>query len=226
MLYRRIARDGRTDAGTRLMCRLRSGDISRGRVIRDGKLAIPHLIRAYTQPLRVLAGTRAGRREQEAAADAFRALQHTTLRVLERAAATAPRWSWPALASLCRAARRFGGPAERLAGNGNRRSLIRQHRLLLSADACLLAGQPPPPGLQQEIQSLCDAYRNADDLPGSGNLAATLAVTAAAQGDPGTARSLLDQTRNDYTAGRPDAQPIASGQALLLAIQRVLNRQL
>lgn len=224
-LYRQIATDGQADPGIRLMCRLRTGDISRGRVIRDGQLAIKHLIRAYAQPLLVLAATRAGRREQEAAADAYRALQHTTLRVLERAAATAPTWSWPALAYLCQAARHIGGPAERLAANGNRRSLIRQHRLLLSAYACLFSGQPPPAGLQQEIESLRNAYRTADDFPASGNLTATLAVLAASQKDLPSARRLVDQARNDYTVGRPGAQPIASGEALLLAIQRILDRQ-
>ena len=225
VLYRQIAADKHADAGTRLMCRLRTGDISRGRVIRDGKLAITNLVSAYKQPLLVLAATRGGRREQEAAADAYRALQHTTLRVLERAAAAGPKWTWPALARLCRATRRLGGPAERLAANGNRRSLIRQHRLLLSAYGCLLAGQPPPAGLQQEIESLRDAYRSADDLPGSGNLAATLAVVAAAHKDRANARRLIGEACRDYAAGRPGNQPIASGEALLTAIQRILSRQ-
>jgi hypothetical protein len=224
VLYRRIAADRQADAGTRLMCRLRSGDVSRGRVIRDGKLAVPDLIRAYSQPFRVLVATRAGRREQEAAADAYRALQHTTLRILERAAAIAPRRSWPALARLCRAARRLGLPGERLAANGNRRSLIRQHRLLLSAYASLLAGVRPPPDLQQELLILRDAYRSADDLPGSGNLAATLAVVAAASKDLPQAGRLIGEARDDYAAGRPGNQPIASGEALLAAIQRILDR--
>lgn len=224
--YRQIAADKRADLGTRLMCRLRSGDISRGRVIRDGQVATSHLMRAYIQPLRVLVTTRAGRREKEAAADAYRALQHTTLRILERTAATTPKWCWPLLAQLCRATRRFSYPAERLAANGNRRSLIRQHRLLLSAYACLLSGQPPPPGLQQEIDSLRDAYRSIDDLPGSGNLAATLAVLAAAQKDLPHAKRLIGEARSDYTVGRPDNQPIASGEALLIAIQRIINRQI
>lgn len=223
-LYRQIAADKRADPGTRLMCRLRGGDIARGRVIRDGQLAARHLARAYAQPLRVLITTRAGRREQEAAADAYRALQHTTLRILERAAAATPKWCWPLLARLCRATQRFGYPAERLAANGNRRSLIRQHRLLLSAYACLFSGQLPPPGLQQEIDSLRDAYRNADDLPGSGNLAATLAVVAAAQNALPQAKHLICEARNDYAAGRPENQPIASGEALLTAIQRIINR--
>lgn len=224
VVYRQIAADRQADLGTRLMCRLRSGDISRGRTIRAGQLAIMHLIRAYAQPLLVLAATRAGRREQEAAADAYRALQHTTLRVLERAAATAPRRSWPALAYLFRVARWPGRRAERLAANGNRRSLIRQHGLLLSAYACLLSHHPAPPALQQEIESLRDAYRTADDLPGSGNLAAVLAVVAASQKDLPSARRLLAEARNDYTAGRPGGQPIASGAALLSAIQRILDR--
>jgi hypothetical protein len=223
-LYRQVATDRQADPGIRLMCRLRRGDVARGRVIRSHQLDVTQLIRAYTQPLLVLVATRAGRHEQEAAADAFRALQHTTLRVLERAAATVPRWSWPALAYLCRAARWPGRPAERLAANGNRRSLIRQHRLLLSAYACLFSRQPAQAELQQEIESLRDAYRTADDLPGSGNLSATLAVVAASQKDWPRARCLIGEARRDYTAGRPDAQPIASGEALLLAIQRILDR--
>lgn len=224
LLYRRIAGDSRTDAGTRLMCRLRSADISRGRAIRGGRPSVLPLIRAFGQPMLVLIATRAGRREQEAAADAYRALQHTTLRVLEWAAGTAPRWSWPVLAYLCRAARRLGNPAQRLSGNGNRRALIRQHQLLLSAYASLLAGRAPQPGLQREAQSLRDAYRSADDPPGCGNLAATLAVLAAAGGDLASAGSLLEMARDDYTAGRPDARPIASGEALLRAIQRLPDR--
>ena len=223
-LYCQIAADKRVDLGTRLMCRLRSGDISRGHVIRDGHVAPSHLLRAYTQPLRVLIIARARRREKEVAADAYRALQHTTLRILERAAAITPKWCWPLLAQLCRATRRFGYPAEQLAANGNRRSLIRQHRLLLSAYACLLSGQPPSPGLRQEIDSLRDAYRNSDDLPGSGNLAATLAVIAAAQKDFLDAKRRISEARSDYAAGRPDHQPIASGEALLIAIQRIINR--
>ncbi len=224
ILYRQIAADRHADAGTRLLCRLRRGDISRGRVIRDGQLSVTHLINAYARPLQVLITTRGGRRDPEAAADAYRALQHTTLRVLERAAATAPRWSWPALGRLCRATQRLSGPGERLAANGNRRSLIRQHRLLLSAYACLLTGQPPPHQLQQEIQALREAYRNADDLPGSGNLAATLAVAAAARNDQPATCSLIGEAHRDYTTGRPGNQPIASGEALLTAIQRILDR--
>ena len=224
LLYRRVAGDSRTDAGTRLMCRLGSADISRGRANRGGRPSVLPLIRAFGQPMLVLIATRAGRAEQEAAADAYRALQHTTLRVLEWAAGTAPRWSWPVLAYLCRAARRLGNPAQRLSGNGNRRALIRQHQLLLSAYASLLAGRAPQPGLQREAQSLRDAYRSADDPPGCGNLAATLAVLAAAGGDLASAGSLLEMARDDYTAGRPDARPIPSGEALLRAIQRLLDR--
>jgi hypothetical protein len=96
---------------------------------------------------------------------------------------------------------------------------------LLSAYACLLARQPPPPELSQEIESLRNAYLSADDLPGSGNLAATLAVVAAARNDLPTALSLIGEARRDYAAGRPGNQPIASGEALLTAIQRILNRQ-
>jgi hypothetical protein len=223
-LYRQIAGDKATGSGTRLMCRLRRGDIARGYAIRNGRLITSNLIRAFTHPLLVLAATRAGRTEHEAAADAYRGVQPPSLRALERIAATGPRWSWPVLALLCRGARRLGAQAERLAGNGNRRSLIRQHRLLLSAYESLLASQPPPPGLQREIQSLRDSYRNANDLPGAGNLAATLAIVATTQKDTASARRLIDEAREDYTAGRPDARPIASGQALLHAVARIIAR--
>ncbi len=47
----------------------------------------------------------------------------------------------PALSYLCLAARASGRRGEQLAVNGNRRSLVIQHRLLLSAYACLLSGQ-------------------------------------------------------------------------------------
>ncbi|MGH3156390.1 MAG: hypothetical protein ACRDNF_07445, partial [Streptosporangiaceae bacterium] len=224
VLYRRVAADRRADMGTRLMSRLRLADVSRGQAIRGGRASAVALLRAFREPMIVLIATRSGRSEREAAADAYRALQQTTLRVLERAAGTAPTWSWPALARLCRAARLLGGPAERLAGNGNRRALIRQHRLLLSAYASLLARRQPPAGLRRDAQSLRNAYRTADDLPGCGNLAVTLAVLAAAEGDQVGARRLLEQAREDYTAGRPDAKPIASGQAQLQAVQRLLGR--
>jgi hypothetical protein len=223
-LYRRVAANRGADLGTRLMCRLRSGDISRGRAVRGGQAAVSNLARAFSQPLVVLVATRAGRRDQEAAADAYRALQHTSLRVLEQAAATLPVWSWPVLAQLCRCARLLGGPAERLSSNGNRRGLIRQHRLLLSAYALLLSRQPPPDELVRQTEVLRASYRSADDLPGSGNLAATLAVLAAAGGDLAGADSLVAEALDDYSAGRPDRRPIAAGEALVNTIERVLKR--
>jgi hypothetical protein len=224
-LYRQVAADRRADLGTRLMSRLRLADVSRGQAIRGGgRASAVALLRAFREPLIVLVATRGGRSEPEAAADAYRALQQTSLRLLERAAGIAPTWSWPALARLCRAARLLGRPAERLAGNGNRRVLIRQHRLLLAAYACLLSGRQPPAGLRRDAQSLRNAYRTADDFPGCGNLAVTLAVLAAAEGDQGSTDRLLAQAHEDYAAGRPDAKPIASGQAQLQAVQRLLSR--
>ena len=224
-LYRGVARNREVDTGTRLMCRLRSADISRGRAVRGGVTLVPHLARAFGQPLLVLLATKAGRQEQEAAADAYRGLQQTSLRVLERAAAVVPRRVWPALAQLCRGAGVLGRPVARLSQNGNRRGLTRQHGLLLAAYACLLAGRQPPPALRQETQSLRDTYRNADDLPASGNLAVTMAVLAAADGDLTEAEHLLDGAKHDYAAGRPDAKPIAAGEALLVAVGRLLQRQ-
>ena len=93
----------------------------------------------------------------------------------------------------------------------------------MTGDSVLLCGQPGERPCR-EAQSLRDAYRSADHPPGCGNLAATLAVLAAAGGDLASAGSLLEMARDDYTTGRPDARPIASGEALLRAIQRLLDR--
>jgi hypothetical protein len=224
LLYLRLAADRDVDIGTRLMCRLRTADIARGRAIRGGREIVPLLARAFGQPVAVLLATRAGRRESEAAADAYRALQHTALRVIEHTAGMLPTSLWPALAPLCRTASLFGRPGERLAANGNRRGLIRQHRLLLASYRSLLAGRKSPPELRLEVTSLRNTYRNADDFPGSGNLAATLAVLAAADGDLGGADRLLREARADYAAGRPDARPIAAGEALLRAIEGLLRQ--
>ena len=224
-LYRQVIASDQVDDVTRLMCRLRCADIARGRAIRgDWRSVTINLCHAFSQPLLVLLATRAGRRGQEPAADAYRALQHTSLRVLEQAAVMGPRWSWPVLAWLCRMARSLGRPAVRLTSNGNRRGLVRQHGFLLAAYSYLLAGRRPPQALRSETQSLRDTYRSADDFPGSGNLAAALAVFAAAEGDLTGADSLLEEAHADYIAGRPDGQPIAAGQALVRTIGRLLDR--
>ncbi|HEV2450943.1 MAG TPA: hypothetical protein VGS62_03355 [Streptosporangiaceae bacterium] len=50
-------------------------------------------------------------------------------------------------------------------------------------------------------------------------------MVAAAHHDQASARRLIGEARRDYTAGRPGDQPIASGEALLAAIQQILSRQ-
>lgn len=144
--------------------------------------------------------------------------------MLERTAGAAPRPLWPALAVACRAVSALGRRAEALAENGNRRALVRQQRMLLTALAALLAGQEPPPGLRQRLRSLHDTYASADDLPGAANCTAALAVAAAARRDLAHARDLLARARGEYSAGRPDGTPVPSGAALLAALQRLLDR--
>ena len=103
-LFHEIGRDQGVSLATRTHCMLRAGDVARGRAIRGkpGPATAVYLARAFAEPARVLLLTGNGRREQEAAADAYRALQQTGLRGLERAAAAAP-LMWPALAVAARA---------------------------------------------------------------------------------------------------------------------------
>lgn len=226
-LYRRIAATSSVDSGTRHHCVLRAADIARGRATRGGGgglRTLPYLLRATSGPVRVLVATRGGRQDTESAADAYRALQQTWLRVLERVAGIAPQPLWPVLAVACRAVSVFGRRAEALTANGNRRALIRQHHMLLVALAALLARREPPPDLQQRLQSLHDTYSNADDLPGAANCTATLAVAAAAKQDLARASELLASARREYSAGRPDGTPVPSGEALLTALHRLLQR--
>lgn len=225
-LFRRIAITPHVDSGTRHHCRLRASDIARGRATRGATdlHMLPHLARAISGPLHVLLTTRAGRRDTESAADAYRALQQTGLRALERAAGSAPKVFWPILALACRGITAFGRRAETLAANGNRRALVRQHRLLLTALAALLSSREPPQGLEKALESLHDAYVNADDMPGAGNCTATLAVVAAAQKNLQRARYHLTAAGDEYRMGRPDGMPIPSGAALHIAIDRLLRR--
>ena len=224
-LFRQLTGDGTTPDAMLLSCRLRLADISRGRLTRGrGVDRLGDAVRAYGQPLAVLATTRLGRREQESAADAYRALQQTSLRILEAVARTAPSRTWPALGQLCRAAAWPGRPAERLSRNGNRRGLVRQHRMLLAAYSCLLRGRRPPDGLVEQVRSLRNAYRSTDDLPGAGNLTVTLAVLAAAGDNPASTQPLLEEAAGYYGIGEPGRQPSASGRALFLSAGTIIQR--
>jgi hypothetical protein len=223
-IYRSIARRRDIERSTRNQCVLRISDVARGRAIRGrgGPRSVLDLVHAISGPLRVLVGTRGGRVDRESAADAYRALQQTGLRTTEHVAAATPRAVWPILAVGCRWLTRFGRRAEELAQNGNRRALIRQQRLLLTALASLLSRRPVADELATALRVLHEAYRNADDIAGAGNCTAALAVVAAANHDISTARTLLDTAWDEYLDGR--AEPIAAGVALVTVLRRIVNR--
>ena len=214
------------DSATRLHCLLRLGDIARGRAGRHthGIRVVLDLLEAYGRPVQVLLATRNGRRHPEQAGDAYRALQQTSLRILEQLASIAPRSSWVVISVLCCSAAELGQRASRLARNGNRLALIRQHRALLRSLAALLRRRPAPKDLWADMRALRTTYRNADDLPGAANCAVTLAVLACADGDLAAARALLAEALADYTAGRPDGYPLPSGEALVGVTSRLINR--
>lgn len=226
---RRMFRDLATsaeDQATRFHCLLRLGDLARGRVAREpyGVRTISALAEAYARPIQILIATRGGRHLPEAAGDAYRALQQTSLRLLEQLASVAPRPVWPLIAVFCHLAAKLGTRAVRLVRNGNRLSLIRQHRALLRALTALLRGSPAPEDVRSDMQALRDIYRAADDLPGAANCMITLAVLACADGDQAAARALTAEALAEYTAGRPDGRPLPTGEALLNVVSRLIDR--
>ncbi|XVV15291.1 hypothetical protein ACQP2X_13400 [Actinoplanes sp. CA-131856] len=224
-LFRQVGA-GAPDAATRLHCLLRLGDIARGRANRQarGVRVLAHLAECYLRAIQVLVETRGGRRHPEEGGDAYRLLQQTSLRLLEQLATVGPRAAWPALALCCRLAARWGDRAARLVRNGNRLSLVRQHRALLRALAALLRGAPAPSGVQADMRSLRATYRAADDLPGAGNCTVTLAVLARADGDRRLARVLLNEALVEYAEGRPDGHPLPSGEALVKVMNRLIAK--
>jgi hypothetical protein len=225
-LFHQLGRDSGADLATRAHCLLRAGDVARGRATRGRPdlVTVAHLARAFTEPARVLWLTRNGRRDLESAADAYRAVQQTGLRIVERAAATAPASAWPVLALTARALTAAGRRAEAMAANGNRRALVRQQRMMLTALAALLSHRPAPTGLDGELRGLHDAYHAADDLPGAGNCTAARAVVAVATGDVAAGRALLDAARLEYAWGRHDRDPLPSGAALVVVLSRLFDR--
>ncbi|TNH24943.1 hypothetical protein FHG89_23960 [Micromonospora orduensis] len=224
-MFRAVAA-GAADAATRLHCLLRLGDIARGRAARDarGVRIVSDLVEAYARPAHVIVVTRNGRRQPEEAGDAYRALQQTSLRLLERLVLVAPRPTWPVVAILCRGAAVLGGRAARLARNGNRLALVRQHRGLLRALAALLGGRPGPVDVGNDMRALRATYRAADDLPGAAGCAVTLAVLAGADGDLSAARALIAEALGEYAAGRPDGRPLFAGEALVDVATRLIDR--
>jgi hypothetical protein len=225
-LFHHLGRESGADLATRAHCLLRAGDVARGRATRGkpGLMTIAHLARAFAEPARVLWITRNGRRDQESAADAYRAVQQTGLRIVERGAATAPAAAWPVLVIAARTLTAAGRRAEAIASNGNRRALVRQQRMMLTALAALLSGRPAPAGLDGELRRLHDAYRAADDLPGAGNCTAARAVVAVTTGDIRAGRVLLDRARLEYAWERHDRDPLPSGAALVVVLTRIIDR--
>ncbi|HET8684811.1 MAG TPA: hypothetical protein VFM54_23505 [Micromonosporaceae bacterium] len=226
--FRQVRSAPGTDTRTRHHCTLRLGDIARGDAVRQQAQlrAAARVAAAYLHPLRVLVATGLGRRDPESGGDAYRALQQTSLRVLEQAAVVAPRPLWPLVGLLCRVASRLGYAADRLVANGNRRALVRHHRLHLQALAGLLrpAVRTSLDRIAAEASRLRMTYHNADDLSGAANCAVTLALVAAARGDRTGAAALLAEARAGYCAGRPDQLPLPSGAALIAVITRLLDR--
>src|SRR6185312_8261994 len=100
-LFRQVAAAG-VSGSTRYHCLLRLGDVARGRAVRHARSprVVADVALAYLQPLRVLIATRDGRHDTEAAGDAYRALQQTSLRLLEQLATRAPRRLWPVIGGV------------------------------------------------------------------------------------------------------------------------------
>jgi hypothetical protein len=220
-IFREVGAEA-SDAATRMHCLLRRGDLARGRAA--GSRSVRDIAEAYFRAGQVLVITHNGHRQPEEGGDAYRLLQQTSLRLLEQLATIAPRWSWRSIAVCCRLAAGWGGHAARLVRNGNRLSLIRQHRALLRALDALLGGRPAPAGIRADMLALRATYRAADDRPGAGNCTVALAVLAQADGDRSRASALLDEATAEYAAGRPDGRPLPSGQAVVDVMKRLFVR--
>jgi hypothetical protein len=223
-LFREFGSGRRGDARARTHALLRAGDIARGRAVLGPRAAITNLPTALTAPLRVLILTRHGQLDPEAAADAYRALQQTGLRVTERVAATGT-IAWPLLAAGAHVFIAAGRRADQLSSNGNRRALVQQQRLLLEALSALFLRRPPRQDLDVQLRNLHDAYHSANDLPGAGNCTAARAIVATARGDQSdTVMAMLDKAKYEFAWERHDRDPIVAGAALVAVLARVIDR--
>jgi hypothetical protein len=217
--FRQVASTRGVDAATRAHALLRLGDHARGELVRKRPQSA---LLAVAAPAAVLL---LGRRlDPEIRADALRALQQLVLRLGERAAAVAPRWSVRPLAAILRAGTWFGERSLRLARNGNRRSLVAQHRLALLVIADLAQGRRPPPDLVDAVEVLRQSYEHGGDRPGVGNCLVVRALHEAASGEPDTARSSLAQARDAYRRSRPKGTPTPSGVAFADVAERLIAR--
>jgi tetratricopeptide (TPR) repeat protein len=197
---------------------LRLGDISRGDAARRPWRLVP----AFLRPIQVLALTAMARNQDEARSDAYRALQQTSLRVIERAIPHSPTFAWPMLASACRVLSRLGSRAELLTKNGNRLSLVRQQRLTLLGLSALLSNRHPEDTWSLLLEQTARAYEYGNDLAGAGNCTASLALHYAARDDRARAEALLKEAADLYSASRPDAPPPAAGTTFLGHLSAIL----
>jgi hypothetical protein len=216
-IYRGLVR--RTRARSfRLHGLLRLGDIARG----DAAKRPWRLLPAFLRPIQVLGLTAVARNQHEARSDAYRALQQTSLRVMERAIPRSPTLAWPMLASACRVLSRLGSRAELLTKNGNRQSLVRQQRLTLLGLSALLGNRHPEDAWSLLLEQTARAYEYGNDLAGAGNCTASLALHYAARDDQAGAEALLKEAADLYSASRPDAPPPAAGTAFLSHLRAIL----
>lgn len=225
--FRRLALARASPLSVRTHALLRMGDAARGRAAaRDTSLArrMFNAGEAFTVPLAVLALTRGGRADKDGAADAYRALQQTLLRLCLAAACRAPIAVWPLLGSACGAVALLGRRAERTAVNGNRLALIRNHRLLLVELQHLFTHRPCPRGTREQLSALRDAYRYGDDPAGAANCSAALAIVSAAEHDLAAARVELREAERGYAASRVDGVAPLAGEVLLSNLRAILAR--
>ena len=225
-LFRSVRGSAAADNDSRFHCLLREADVARGLGIRGsfGPAAVRALFTAYVYPIRVLISTGGGKRNPDAAADAYRALQQTSLRILERLIGVAPKSCWPPLGLACRVVSHLGVPAERLARNGNRRVLIRQQRLLLLVLADLVRHTRDSTEYARELEELRTSYLNADDLPGAANCIVGIALHDIAEGNSERCHSLLAEAKRLYGHERQSGGPLVSGQAMLAAASKIIAR--
>lgn len=206
-------------------CLLRTADLAR-KTLPDAGLAgrCGRLAWMIAVPVAVLARTGLGRRRAEPAADTYRQLGQTSLRLIEATAATAPSPAWPWLSATARLAARASARAEHLSGNGNRRALAGQQRLTLTVLAAALSRHAVHSDVVKDLSALRLTYRHAGDFPGAGNCSLALALAAAANGEHPASEQLLSQSWEDHRQGRATGQPLAGAKAAHARTRQIIDR--
>lgn len=225
-LYRRISRVPHSARSLRLHSRLRSADIARGKATRSPTrhlTLLAALIKSTVAAVWVIVATCNGRREPEVTADAYRLIQQTLMRGIERVATTVPERSWPALTAACHLAQVSGRRAHDLSENGNRRIMLRSRSCHLHVLAALLRRREPDVTVMRDLETLHDTYWNADDRNGAANCTVSLALGTAV-GDPRGARILLNNAEDEYRQATATGKSIPSGQAFLNVATTLIAR--